>query len=305
MHLGNGVVCPISAIVMFGAAGVGTYFAFRGAKKEFCKDKVFYAITLTCLVFALHMINFSIPQAGSSGHIIGALLLCALLGANSAFLAICAILTIQALFFSDGGLLALGCNIVNMGVMTCFVAYPFIYKPLEKSNKPFLAALLASIVALQLGALMVVLEGVFSGSIAIHLTAKFCALMQFIHLPIGVVEGCIQCLAYCCGKKINYKKMSAFFGFSALTLAAFIAQYASQKPDGLEWSLMNIQGDVFMQVQNKFYLIANMIQNKTAFVSNMPFAAANLFGILAVGLVMYFICLFILPQGEKISERKV
>lgn len=48
-----------------------------------------------------------------------------------------------------------------------------------------------------------------------------------------------------------------------------------------------------------------MIQNKTAFVSNMPFAAANLFGILAVGLVMYFICLFILPQGEKISERKV
>ena len=255
MHLGNGVVCPISAIVMFGAAGVGTYFAFRGAKKEFCKDKVFYAITLTCLVFALQMINFSIPQTGSSGHIIGALLLCALLGANSAFLAICAILTIQALFFSDGGLLALGCNIVNMGVMTCFVAYPFIYKPLEKSNKPFLAALLASIVALQLGALMVVLEGVF--------------------------------------------------GFSALTLAAFIAQYASQKPDGLEWSLMNIQDGVFMQVQNKFYLIANMIQNKTAFVSNMPFAAANLFGILAVGLVMYFICLFILPQGEKISERKV
>lgn len=109
----------------------------EGQKKEFCKDKVFYAITLTCLVFALQMINFSIPQTGSSGHIIGALLLCALLGANSAFLAICAILTIQALFFSDGGLLALGCNIVNMGVMTCFVAYPFIYKPLEKSNKPF------------------------------------------------------------------------------------------------------------------------------------------------------------------------
>lgn len=106
-------------------------------------------------------------------------------------------------------------------------------------------------------------------------------------------------------QKNNYKKMSAFFGFSALTLAAFIAQYASQKPDGLEWSLMNIQDGVFMQVQNKFYLIANMIQNKTAFVSNMPFAAANLFGILAVGLVMYFICLFILPQGEKISERKV
>lgn len=40
---------------------------------------------------------------------------------------------------------------------------------------------------------------------------------------------------------------------------------------------MNIQDGVFMQVQNKFYLIANMIQNKTAFVSNMPFAAANLF----------------------------
>lgn len=41
MHLGNGVVCPISAIVMFGAAGVGTYFVFRGAKKNFVRIKSF------------------------------------------------------------------------------------------------------------------------------------------------------------------------------------------------------------------------------------------------------------------------
>ncbi|MDE5652744.1 MAG: energy-coupling factor ABC transporter permease, partial [Muribaculaceae bacterium] len=73
---------------------------------------------LGAFVFAAQMINFSIPGTGSSGHIIGGILLAAFLGPWAAFLTIASVLIIQCLVFADGGLLALGCNIINMGAMT-------------------------------------------------------------------------------------------------------------------------------------------------------------------------------------------
>ena len=76
------------------------------------------------------MINFTIPATGSSGHIGGGILLAAMLGPYAALLTIAAVLIIQCLFFADGGLMALGCNIFNMGVYACFLAYPLIFKPM-------------------------------------------------------------------------------------------------------------------------------------------------------------------------------
>lgn len=71
-------------------------------------------------VFAAQMINFTIPATGSSGHIGGGMLLAALLGPYAGFLAMASILLIQALFFGDGGLLAYGCNVFNMGFLYLF-----------------------------------------------------------------------------------------------------------------------------------------------------------------------------------------
>lgn len=110
------------------------------------------------------MVNFSIPYTGSSGHIIGSTLLAILLGPNLAFLSISLILTVQALFFNDGGLLVLGCNIFNMGVLACFVIYPFIYKPLKERKMELLGAFLASICALELGSIGVIAEAYLSNS---------------------------------------------------------------------------------------------------------------------------------------------
>ena len=87
-------------------------------------------------VFAAQMINFTIPGTGSSGHIGGGILLCLILGQYPAFLSLCSVLIIQCLFFGDGGLLALGCNIFNMGVLPCFIAYPLIAKPIFTEIKP-------------------------------------------------------------------------------------------------------------------------------------------------------------------------
>ena len=79
-------------------------------------------------VFAAQMINFSIPGTGSSGHITGGVLLAAILGPEAGFLSLVSILIVQCLFFGDGGLLALGCNIINMVFFSCFIGYKFIKK---------------------------------------------------------------------------------------------------------------------------------------------------------------------------------
>ena len=98
--------------------------------KELDDRKVPLMGVLGAFLFAAQMINFTIPATGSSGHLGGGLLLTVLLGPYAALLTIASVLMIQALFFADGGLLALGCNIFNLGVFPAFVAYPLLYRPL-------------------------------------------------------------------------------------------------------------------------------------------------------------------------------
>ncbi len=299
MHLGNGIICPVTGIPMLVLAGATAFYAYKKAKKDFSKNKIAYTATLTSLVFALQMINFSIPQTGSSGHIIGGVLLAILLGPYAAFLAMCSILIVQSLFFADGSLIALGCNIINMGAIACFVAYPLFYKPFEKTNKSILGIMLASIMALQLGSIAVVIEGALSGSIAFDSILKFTGLMQAIHLPIGIVEGIFTTIITIAAKNIDYRKMSYIYGGLGLILAGLISQLASQNPDGLEWSLLNIQSSIIPQVQGKLYSISNVIQNKTAFLTSIQTIPANIIGFCIILGVMYAMCQLIALKGQN------
>jgi len=79
---------------------------------------------LGAFVFAAQMVSFAIPGTGSSGHLGGGLLLAILIGPSAAFPVMVSVPAVQALFFGDGGLLALGCNILNLGFFTSFVAFP-------------------------------------------------------------------------------------------------------------------------------------------------------------------------------------
>lgn len=288
MHLGNGIICPVTGIPMLALAGATAFYAYKKAKKEFSKDKIFPAIAVTGLVFALQMINFAIPATGSSGHIVGGVLLSAILGPYAAFLAMCSILLVQAVFFADGGLLALGCNIFNMGILACFVAYPLLYKPLADRNNAVLGAVLASIAALQLGAIAVVVEGALSGSVALSSVMTFTGLMQMIHLPIGLVEGLVTAAVAAVAKNVSSKNLSYSFSAVALLLAGIISPYASQKPDGLEWSLLNISDSVVMQTQSALYNMSEALQAKTAVFEGLPYTLGSIAGLLAVAAIMYF-----------------
>jgi cobalt/nickel transport system permease protein len=204
MHMADTLLSPAVGGVMWAATAGVTAYSAKKLKKDFDERKVPLMGVLGAFVFAAQMINFSIPGTGSSGHLGGGMLLAILLGPYAGFLTIASVLVVQALFFADGGLLALGANIFNLGFFPCFIAYPLIFRsiavgklpgePLEKGSlygrRVVPASILASVVGLQLGALGVVLETVSSGITELSFT-HFLLLMQPIHLAIGVVEGIV------------------------------------------------------------------------------------------------------------------
>ncbi len=273
MHLGNSIICPVTGIPMIVAMGAAAVWAFKKARKDFTQDKILPTVMLTALVFGLQMINFSIPTTASSGHIIGAVLLSAILGPYVAFLSMCLILIIQSLFFADGGILALGCNIFNMGFLACFVAYPIVYKAI---NNKFLAS----------GSIAVVIESALSGSMTN--ISMFTSLMCSIHLAISVIEGIATGAVVAIAKKTNLSKMFSYsMGGAALILSGIISNYASTKPDGLEWSLLNMSDSFVAQTQGQIYAISEVLQTKTAILTNLPSVAANLTGCLALILLAF------------------
>ncbi|MFR5880959.1 MAG: energy-coupling factor ABC transporter permease [Cloacibacillus evryensis] len=226
-------------------------------KEELSEKKLPIMAVAGAFVFAAQKINFTIPATGSSGHIGGGILLAALLGGAPALLTISAVLVIQCLFFADGGLLALGSNIFNMGVIPCLVIYPLLFKPLMKkgtaSGRLTLASVVSVVVALQLGAFSVVLETLASGITALPFSS-FVLLMQPIHLAIGIVEGLVT------GAVLSFvwktrpeilesaesgddtrrrpaEKVLAMLAALTLVTGAILSGFASD-PDGLEWSVM-------------------------------------------------------------------
>lgn len=194
MHMSDALISPAVGATMYAATAAAAAYSARKLTSEADDKKVPLMGVLGAFVFAAQMINFSIPGTGSSGHLGGGLLLAALLGPHAGFLTMASILIIQALFFADGGLLALGANIINMGFFTCYVAYPLIFKRMSGDNitakRITWASMASAIISLQLGAFGVVLETLFSGKTELPFGA-FLLLMQPIHLAIGIVEGLV------------------------------------------------------------------------------------------------------------------
>ena len=267
--MADALVSPAVAGVA-GAAAVALIAVSSSKVKNIKREDIIPLMgVLGAFVFAAQMINFSIPGTGSSGHIIGGILLSALIGPWAGFLTLCSVLIIQCLVFADGGMMALGCNIVNMAAMSCLVAAPLVYRPIAGEGKSVLritvASIAASIVGLELGAILVTLETELSGITALP-AKEFLGLMTSIHLAIGAIEGVATAVvlsfvanykpeilysaqsgsAVPDGKKGIGRKarivMGSFLG-AALVMAIGFTWLASENPDGLEWSIAKLTGD--------------------------------------------------------------
>ncbi len=292
MHMADALISPaVGGAMWIATAGLAAYSA-KKLRENSDDGRVPLMGVLGAFVFAAQMINFSIPVTGSSGHLGGGMILAILLGPHAAFLTLASVLVVQALFFADGGLLALGCNIFNMGFFTCFFAYPFIYKKLvdgtPSRKRIFIAATLSAVIGLQLGAFSVVLETLASGISELPF-GTFVLLMQPIHLAIGIVEGLVtaavvlfvwkarpEVLEIAAGassvRRVSFKTVLAVLAAAAIVTGGMLSWFASTFPDGLEWSIAKTSGRKNLRSPKRpVHSTLAGIQEKTAFLPDYGF----------------------------------
>jgi len=298
MHMADALLVPAVATTMYVASGATTGVSIKNLKKAENIEKLPVMGVMAAFVFAGQMINYTIPGTGSSGHLCGGFLLSALLGPYAGFLSMVVILAIQCLFFADGGLMALGANAWNMAFYGCFVGYFLIYKPIVKSKikdmklKLILASVVGCIITLQLGAFSVCIETLASGITELPF-GTFVALMQPIHLAIGLVEGLVTAavlvfvyqtrpeILEVVGKdeaeknKLSIGKVLVVLGVCVVLIGGIGSQFASSNPDGLEWSLfekMELNEDDY-GADSTVAQTAQSIQDTTAFLPDYAFSS--------------------------------
>lgn len=192
MHMADALLSPAVGGSMWLLTGAAIARCSARVQGEYDERRTPLMGVLGAFVFAAQLFTFTIPGTGSSGHLCGGLLLAILLGPHAAFLTMASVLVVQALFFGDGGLLALGCNIFNMAFVTMFVVYPLVFRFIpgatRSRNRMRTAVMLAAVLSLQAGAFCVALETCLSGLTEIPLSA-FMLLMQPVHVAMGIVEG--------------------------------------------------------------------------------------------------------------------
>ncbi|HBD09303.1 MAG TPA: cobalamin biosynthesis protein CbiM [Syntrophobacteraceae bacterium] len=296
MHMADALISPVVGGTMWAATAALTAYSSKKLKASMDDSKVPLMGVLGAFIFASQMINFTIPATGSSGHLGGGMILTILLGPYAAFLTMASVLTVQALFFADGGLLALGCNIVNLGFFPCFIAYPFIYKKIageQPTQRRILAgAMVAAILGLQMGAFGVVLETLFSGISELPFST-FVLMMQPIHLAIGIVEGFVTAAvvtfvwkarpetlemvatAKPMGRLSLKNVIAGLLVVTAITGGA-LSWFASANPDGLEWSMFHVSGKEELKAPEKgLHSMLGALQEKTALLPDYSFAKAE------------------------------
>lgn len=321
MHMADALLSPAMALTASAAATVLIVTAGMKIKKSGNENMVSLMGVLGAFVFAAQMVNFTIPGTGSSGHIVGGVLLAALLGPWAAFLTLTSVLIIQCLIFADGGLMALGCNILNMAAMTCLVAYPLIYKPLRGSAGGSLrtmgVSLLACTVGLELGAVMVSVETALSGVTALPF-GEFLALMTAIHLAIGVGEGLATGAVLIFVKKAEpgllyarerrehhrpaLRKSVIWFAVAALAIGGGLAFLASSNPDGLEWSIQQILGTT--EPTGAVSAMANAagaVQASTSFLPDYENSFSGIVGALMVVALVWSFAYLLTSRRKRVK----
>ncbi len=296
MHMADALISPAVGATMWAASAGLIGYCSKKMKDDLDDAKIPLMGVVGAFIFAAQMINFTIPGTGSSGHLGGGMILTILLGPYAGFLTMASVLTVQALFFADGGLMALGCNIFNLGFFPCFVAYPLIYKNIADTTlserRLFAAAIISAIVGLQLGAFSVVLQTLFSGVTELPFVT-FVLMMQPIHLAIGLIEGLATSAvvifvwkarpdiieAVSTAAPVGYRSLrKVIIGFlaAAVVTGGVLSWFASSNPDGLEWAMFKTAGKEELNTPPKdLHTALAHVQEKTALLPEYGFQSKN------------------------------
>lgn len=247
MHIPDGFLSVAVALFMWAISLAALGYALKRVNQDLGERQAPLMGVLAAAIFAGQMLNFTVA-GGTSGHLLGATLATIVLGPWAAMLVMTCVVGVQALIFQDGGLLALGANIFNMGIVGVLVSY-FAYRTIQKlaGGRPwglfaggFGAAWLSVFVAALATALELAISGTSPANVAVPAMAA-------IHALIGIGEGLITvgALAFLRAARPELLRRQGEqgvggrvvwgIGLLIALILAVLSPLASTYPDGLEW----------------------------------------------------------------------
>ena len=250
MHVPDGFM----NVTMSAATGVisfGTLWAYIRSAKDLIADK-FIALTgmMSALIFVLQMINFPVA-AGTSGHLLGGALAVIVLGPRLGLICLSVVVIIQSLLFADGGLSALGVNVLNMAIVTSATSWFIVkywVKFIGKNRTSIISvSVIAGILSVVFSSIAFTIQYAIGGTISIPVGTVLIAMVT-THLIIGLGEGIITALiitllmrvrpdlVYAYDRSEENTTKVSFYGLFIILilLLSLVTPFASSSPDGLE-----------------------------------------------------------------------
>lgn len=247
MHIPDGFLDAktVAATTAVSAGGVAT--ALRHVARESAVRRAPLIGLTGAFLFAAQMLNFPVA-GGTSGHLVGGVLAAVLLGPAAAVVVMTSVITLQCLLFNDGGILALGANVFNMGLVAPVLGW-LVYRAVARGGdlrRTLLGAGFASWVAVVAAAVACSGELALSGTVPARLVLPA---MAGVHMLIGLGEAAIVALTLAAIAATRPDLLRdeisaappgrgfvALGGLVAVGLAVFLSPFASSFPDGLEWA---------------------------------------------------------------------
>lgn len=190
MHIPDGFLSPPVTAAAWFASAVGIGYGLKKASEKMRDRAVPLMGVMAAFLFAAQMVNFPVA-GGTSGHLIGGVLAAVLLGPFTGSVVLACVLVFQCLIFQDGGLTALGANILNMALAGTFGGY-LLYSAARKifsgESGIIISSAIAAWLSVILGSAMCAFELAFSGLTPLHLV--FPAMIG-VHALIGLGEAVI------------------------------------------------------------------------------------------------------------------
>jgi len=249
MHIPDGFLDAKTAVASAGLAAAGVGIALRSVRRRSAGRRVPLIGLAAAFVFAAQMLNFPVA-GGTSGHLLGGVLVAVLLGPSAAVLAMTAVLVVQCFVFADGGITALGANVFNMAIVAPGVGYA-IYAIVRRVagaslRSRLLATAFAAWCSTVFAAVVCAGELALSGTVAWNVVFPA---MAGTHMLIAFGESVITTLIVAAVARSRPEVLAqdqngtglprtgewAAYGLLAsLGLVVFVAPFASGWPDGLE-----------------------------------------------------------------------
>jgi cobalt/nickel transport system permease protein len=259
VHIPEGFINLPTSLGAAAVAGGSVWASLRAASAELKDRLVPFAGLTAAFVFALQMLNFPVA-AGTTGHLIGGALAAILLGPWLGIVAVTVVVVIQALLFADGGLVAMGLNVVNMAVITAlsgWLVFRGISRILPRRSGVLVASIVAAWVSVIVSSVGFSIQYAIGGVGGVDPGLVFSSMVG-VHALIGIGEGLITAAAVgavlaarpdlvtgarnlpgieTASTSLSRRAVGGFVAAGlavAVALVAFVAPIAGSDPDGLE-----------------------------------------------------------------------